>query len=147
MPGPDLNDGDGPPPDWRSLRREEREERRQQQRAALGGRGSAWIGGVVLIFVGVIFLAKNFGLQVPEHWWALFLLIPAVAALTRAAAAYRANGRRLDGTVVAALAGGLMFVALTVIFLVGADWKVIWPVMLIVIGIGALARGMVASRH
>ena len=61
---------------------------------------------LVLIVIGGVFLADNFGLEMPGHWWALVFLIPAVGALSRTASLYRSNGRRLDGPVVAALTRG-----------------------------------------
>ena len=137
-------------PDWRSVRREQRYARREgrrESRYAWRGGSSAWIAGLVLIVIGGVFLADNFGLEMPGHWWALVFLIPAVGALGRAASLYRSSGRRLDGPVVTSLASGLLFVVLTVVFLTGADWGLVWPVLLIVIGLGMLARNMVAPRR
>mgnify|MGYP001316381740 CR=1 FL=1 len=47
-------------------------------------RRGGWIGGAILIFIGTVFLLKNFGFPFPENWWAVFILIPAVAAFAGA---------------------------------------------------------------
>lgn len=51
-------------------------------------------GGLVLISLGLVFLGHSLGWPVPENWWAVFLLIPAVPSLVRGAALFR-NGRSL----------------------------------------------------
>ena len=53
----------------------------------------SWAIGVIVIVLGVIFLAKNLGWTGPEwafdNWWALFILIPAFGSLAGAWRAYR----------------------------------------------------------
>lgn len=132
------------PPDWRDQRRAERAARRGARDAGRGQSG-AFIGGFVLIAVGVIFLIQQLGVDLPNNWWALFILIPAAGAFARGFSAYRANGNRLDSAAVTAFAGALLFVTLTVIFLTGADWSVVWPILVIIIGLGVLGRGLIRS--
>lgn len=109
------------------------------------GRSGAFIGGFVLIAVGLVLLAQQFGIDLPNNWWALFILIPAAGAVARGLSAYRANGRRLDSVAVTAFASALLLLALTAIFLTGADWGVVWPIMVIIVGLGVLGRGLVRS--
>jgi hypothetical protein len=40
-----------------------------------------WIGGAVLIGLGIIFLLQNFMNISLANWWALFIMIPAIGAL------------------------------------------------------------------
>ena len=100
----------------------------------------AWIGALVLIAIGAIFFLRNFGLELPQNWWALFILIPAVGSLGNAGRLYAREG--LSGAALGSLITGIGFVALTGIFIFGIDinWDLIWPVIPIVIGLGVLAR-------
>ena len=105
-----------------------------------GGRGPAWIGAAILIAIGLVYLFRHMGVHVPDDWWAIFILIPAVASLVRAWQVYVRDG--LSGEAARALLGGLVLVAITLVFLLGlhVDWGLLWPVLLILIGIGALVR-------
>jgi peptidoglycan/LPS O-acetylase OafA/YrhL len=124
--------------DWRDRRREERFQRRQQRWGP--GRGS-WVVGVVLILLGAIFLAQNFGYPVPHNWWAVFLLLPAFACLAAAWSMYQRNGGELTPPVTSALVTGVILVLLAVIFLLGIDLGKFWPLILIVLGLAALFGG------
>ena len=124
-----------PGPDWRQMRREER-----QQRRDVRWQGGPWIGGVILIVLGAIFLLRNYGFPVPENWWAVFLFLPAAAALTTAWSIYQRDGRMTSGAIGAAI-GGLVLAVLGISFLAGFDWSRLWPVILIALGIGVLVGG------
>jgi len=108
---------------------------------------SSWIGGAVLIVLGIVFLLQNAGLDIPflRNWWALFILFPAVSSLTRAWQEYRSNGQRVTGPVSGSLTGGLALILATVTFLFGLSWSLIWPVFLILAGLGALIKGIASG--
>jgi hypothetical protein len=110
------------------------------------GKGGFWIGGVILILVGLVFLARNFGFPMPENWWAFFILIPAFASLSRAWYVYRRNGEQMSRAVIAPASAGLVMALVAVLFLFGFDIGRFWPLILIVVGIGALAGGA-SSRN
>ena len=38
------------------------------------GPGGGWIAGLVLIGLGILFLLRNFGVPMPDNWWAIFLI-------------------------------------------------------------------------
>jgi hypothetical protein len=101
-----------------------------------------WIAAVILVGVGVIFLLQNLGYAIPGNWWALFILIPAVFALWNAWRSYEKNGRRFGPGMAGSLITAVVLAALTIVFLFDLDvnWDVIWPALLIVIGLGVLAR-------
>lgn len=112
-----------------------------QQDDANDPRGpGAWVAALILIGVGIVFLLQNMGYAIPGNWWALFILIPAVFALIGAWKAYAANG--FGAGVIGPLISGIVLVALTLMFLfdLDVDWNVIWPAVLIVIGVLALGR-------
>ena len=102
-------------------------------------RYGTWIPGIVLIGLGVIFLVQNYLGQQLHNWWALFLLIPTFFALERAYANFQA-GR--TGEAIGSLTGGLVLIALIVIFLLDLNIRQLWPVFLIIGGISLLlSRG------
>lgn len=98
---------------------------------------SAWVAGLVLVGLGVFFLLQNLTGVVWGNWWAVFILIPAFWAFWSAWQAYvqdRAFTRR-----VANLAYGGMFPLLVaVLFLFNLDWGRMWPLFLILAGLGAI---------
>jgi hypothetical protein len=136
MSDPTGTDG-RPPTDWGKTRQEERRERREMR----WGRGGPWVGGLVLIAIGLIFLLKNYGVPVPENWWAIFLFIPAAGALATAWNSYQREGRLNAGALGAGIVGVVLAV-LGVSFLLGFDWSQLWPVILIAIGVGVLIGGL-----
>jgi hypothetical protein len=115
--------------------RTDRAQRRAERRAAR--EGGAWIGGVILIGLGVIFLLQNAGMLALQNWWALFILIPAVGSFGAAYAETRHSGRfnaRARGSVVA----GLVFTAVAAVFLFNLNFSLLLPAILIVAGVGIL---------
>ena len=57
--------------DWHDQRRLEREAQREEHRAQRGSNGAAWVGGVVLILLGFIFLLQNVRGVYLNNWCAL----------------------------------------------------------------------------
>jgi hypothetical protein len=98
--------------------------------------------GAIVIIVGVVFLGRNagwFGSDWGFHnWWALFILIPTFGSLGGAWRTYSSNGHRLGGDVARAFMTGLLLLAVTIIFLLELDWGKVWPVLLVILGIGML---------
>ena len=123
----------------REARRADRELRRAERRANHGSIYGSWLPGIILILLGGIFLAQNYFGTTLRNWWALFILIPALSTLTTAYALWR-DGR--GQWAIGPLLVGLGFVALTAIFLLDLPIGQLWPVFLIVAGLGLLlSRG------
>lgn len=122
--------------DWRDQRRAERQARRETRRDMMGGLP---IGGLILLAIGVIFLAGNFGFHLPERWWAVVILIPAVAAIVSAIRFYRTDGT-MNARVTGSAVGGVIMVALALALFFGLNWGMFWPVILIVVGASILMR-------
>ena len=104
-------------------------------------RNDKWAGGGILIGIGVVFLLQNVTSFSLHNWWALFILIPAIASLTNAWQNYQEDGRfseRARGPFI----GGLILMFITSIFLFGWNWGQVWPVFLIIAGFGALLKGV-----
>ncbi len=114
-----------------------RDESRAARKSA--NQNYAWIGGVVLILLGVVFLLQNFGFAaLVGNWWALFILIPALGSAVTAWNSYRAAGNRLVPAARGALTGALILTTVAVILYFNLNWGALWPVFLIIIGLVAL---------
>lgn len=113
----------------RSHRAENRAARREN---------APWVGGLVLITIGAIFLLQNTGFLYLQNWWALFILIPAIGSFSTAYALYRSNEHRLTSAVRGSLFGGVVFSMLAFAFLFGVNFSIFLPLLLIVIGVGLL---------
>jgi hypothetical protein len=99
--------------------------------------GNAWIAGLVLIGIGVIFLLNQFTPLDLDNWWALFILIPALAAFGNAWRTRQTRGsfgREGRGSLI----GGFVLTFVAAVFLFELDWGVMWPVFLILAGVGVL---------
>jgi Na+/pantothenate symporter len=110
-------------------------------------RGSNWIAGVVLIVLGVAFLAERAGYFVlTENWWALFIYLAAVACFANVWRAYRAAGR-FGPSATGSLIWGLVLTVVATILFFNLSWDTWWPAILIVIGAGIVAGNLFGSRR
>ena len=127
--------------DSRAISRSEHETRREERRAQRGSNNTAWIGGVILIVLGVIFLLQNVRGFYLNNWWALFILIPAFGSFADAWNRYRQDGR-LSRRVRGALITGCVFLLITAAFLFNWNWGLVLPVLLIVWGVTLLLNSL-----
>ena len=116
-------------------RRERREERREMRQ------GGAWIGGAILILLGLVFLLQNMGVLSLDNWWALFILIPAFGSFSAAWGQYQAAGRLTAGAR-GSLIGGLFLSMVAAAFLFELNWAFLWPVFLIAGGLALLLNAL-----
>jgi hypothetical protein len=105
-------------------------------------RNPAWLAGAVLIIFGVIFLVLNLTGFSIENWWAVFILIPAFGSLAAAWRIYQSSGGRFTPAARGPLIGGLILLTVASVFLFDLDWGTIWPVFLIIIGVGVLLTSL-----
>jgi hypothetical protein len=96
-----------------------------------------WVGGVVLVTIGAIFLLSNLNIFHLNNWWALFILIPAAANFGNAWRSYQRPGRLTDGSR-GSITGGLILSLIAATFLFGWSWNLIWPLFLIIGGLSAI---------
>lgn len=115
------------------LKNEEQGKRRR-------GSDSSWIPGLILVGLGLVFLLNNFfDIDFLNNWWALFILIPALANLNNAWRHYREAGRWNDAAI-GSLTGGILIGFVALIFLFELSWSMFWPILLIILGAGILLR-------
>ena len=117
--------------DRRAARRQRRMERR----------GGSWLGGLLLIGLGILLLIQNTGTISFGRWWSLLILIPAAAAFASALKEYQAAGGRLTGRASGALVSGLLLCLVTVALLFNLDWGWFGPALLLLAGLGFFVRG------
>ncbi len=135
-----------PEPDPMS-RREARRQRREQ-RLADPSRGGTWIVGIILIILGGLFLMRTSGIaDIPlTNWWALFILIPAVGALSAAWRTYQEEGR-LTGPARGSLLVGLVLAFITFMFLFEISWTYMGPLLIIGVGIAIIINYAIGSQE
>ena len=127
--------------DSRDVSRSGREARREERHARRGSNNTAWIGGVILIVLGIIFLLQSMRGFYLNNWWALFILIPAFGSFADAWNTYRQAGR-LNRRARGALISGCVFLLITAAFLFNWNWGIVLPVLLIVWGVTLLLNSL-----
>lgn len=101
------------------------------------GHGPHWGAGIALIVLGVVFLLSNVTGFHLNNWWALFILIPAFGSFNEAWRNYQRHGRFTRSSR-NSLLWGIIISLVAFTFLLNLDWGLIWPVFLIIGGLGAL---------
>jgi len=105
---------------------------------------------VAIIAIGVLFLLNNLGYDLAfldqGNWWAVLILLAALAPLARAWEIYRARGRA-DAEVAHSTLCGIAVALVGVMFLLELDWGTWWPLFVILGGLFALAPHRPRDRH
>ncbi|HTP11840.1 MAG TPA: hypothetical protein VMP08_26480 [Anaerolineae bacterium] len=127
--------------DWRDLRRAERAARHEERLARRESNNTAWIGGIILIVLGIVFLLQSLRGFYLNNWWALFILIPALGSFADAWNTYRQHGR-VSRRVRGELVSGCVFLLVTATFLFNWNWGVVLPILLILWGITLLLNSL-----
>ncbi len=101
------------------------------------------VAGLVVILVGLIFLADNFGIDFPflgwHNWWAVFIMIGAGSPAGHAIDRYRQVGA-IDAQVVHSMISALAVVAVALMFLLDLSLARWWPSFIIIGGMCMLFR-------
>jgi hypothetical protein len=99
-----------------------------------------WVGGALLILLGVFFLAQTMGASMPNNWWAFFILLPAIGAFETAWRLYREAGDRLNDAARGSLIAGFLLVCVAAVFFFGLNWALYGPVLIILAGVAILVN-------
>jgi hypothetical protein len=124
-------------------RQSKRRQRIEDRRA--GRAGSPWIVGGILILAGILILLQNLTSFELKNWWALFILIPAFGAFGNAWRAYTHDGK-LSAPARAALISGIILTMITATFLLGLNWTILGPTLLILAGVGLLLNVLIPAK-
>lgn len=95
-----------------------------------------WLWGILFIGLGLMWWL---GGGIPFNWWAIFLLAPGLASLGEAIQMQQQAGR-LTGAAYQKLVWGVILAALGLLWLFGFSLTLVWPLLLIGLGIKALFR-------
>lgn len=119
-----------------STHRAERRQRIEERRAMRAG--GEWIGGALLLLIGLLLLGRNLNFTAFDNWWALFIMLPAIGSFSTAWGMYQAAGGRFTMRARSAMLVGLVLTAVTVMFLFNLNWTILGPALLILAGVGLL---------
>lgn len=117
------------------IKMERRRERMMRRHSPFGG----VLAGTIIAGIGVLILLDNLGITVVEHIWDWWPVILIAVGGARVISAWGWGGR-IWGSVL--LFAGGVFLAHNLGYLHGDPWEFFWPVILIAIGLGMLARGI-----
>jgi hypothetical protein len=116
---------------------------------ASGHSGWRVFPAIAIVAIGVLFLLSNLGYPIDflthGNWWAVIILLAALAPLSRAIEIYRARGR-FDAEAAHSLLGATAIVLVGVMFLLDLDWGVWWPLFVILGGLFTLVPRHRRSR-
>ncbi|PKO01324.1 MAG: hypothetical protein CVU42_00515 [Chloroflexi bacterium HGW-Chloroflexi-4] len=126
-------------------RREERHAQSIERREA-GTKGL--LIGVILVFLGGLFLMRNLGFSFfhIDHWWALFILIPIIGSAQRALFLFKKSDNQMNPHVFGAIfiSGVLILVMLGFIFDINLQY--FGPALFILAGAGVLIYEMAIKK-
>ena len=113
----------------------------EEQGASNSRPGLSLATGGFFILLGLIYLVQQIAGLDWGRMWVLFLLIPVYWVLYDAWCKYKAAGQTVTPAVVQRLLWGLFpFVMVGANALFNISWGVMWPFMLILIGVSALVN-------
>jgi hypothetical protein len=101
-------------------------------------RGNGWLPGLILIVIGALFLLQNAGIALGGNWWAIFVMIPAIAAGGVAWAMFERAGRKYTPAMSAPLTGFVLLTFIAAMLFFSLSWSLLWPVFIIIAGLSAL---------
>jgi hypothetical protein len=102
-------------------------------------RAGGLLGGIILAGIGVLLLLQNLGIPYfddLERYWPVILIVVGLVHATRSIG----MGGRLWGGIVFAV--GIIFLLSNFNVIHGDVWRFLWPGVLIMIGLGMLARAI-----
>jgi hypothetical protein len=120
------------------------ESRSESHRHRIGG--SLWVG-IAFVLFGIIMILQTAHLVYLNNWWALFIMIPALASFGTAWSRARDSGGRFTRGVAESISGGLFISAVALLFLFNLDWGRYWPVFIVLAGLGMLLRAFARNRE
>jgi len=103
----------------------------------------AWVGGAILILIGLAVLFGNFGV-VWGNWWALLFYVIAAVNFVNAARSWQRTGS-FGKAATGSLTGGLVLTAIGSIFFFNLAWGAWWPLILVAAGSGTVLGALLGA--
>lgn len=121
-------------------------------------RQTQFIGAILLITLGAVFLAQEAGvLRHSANWWVIFLAIPGLGLIWNAYTRHQEEGEYTTGQAVALVFGAALLV-LTAIFIFDPTWSFLpatfrgrfwdqaWRFVVLGVGVVLIAAGIIRRR-
>ncbi len=99
-------------------------------------------GAAILALILIIVFVQRTNLEWLKNWWALLFLIPAVASINNLITELQQKDR-FTFSLASNIAGIIFPVAICVIFLLGWNWEIILPLVIMLAGLSMLIIGFV----
>lgn len=108
-----------------------------------GEQSWAWVGGAILILIGLAVLFGNFGF-VWGNWWALLFYVIAAVNFVNAVRSWQRTGS-FGKSASGSLTGGLVLTAIGSVFFFGLPWTAWWPLILVAAGTGTVLGALLGA--
>jgi hypothetical protein len=110
-------------------------------------RPNLWLfqNGLFMIMAGLVFLVSGVFIRSP-NWWAIFIFVPAVGLLWGAWVANHFSKGAFNLGVRLTLSSGLFMLVLALILVSGMNWRIAWPLMVILPGAIMFMNGITHPR-
>lgn len=115
-----------------------------QDRALRRERSNGWTGGAVLLVIAAALFAEELGISVHGSLWGLLLFIPAISIGIAAWHRSQEEGASAGMMMQAAIAAA--FVLFAVAIIAGMDLGMIWPALLVLLGVSAIVRSQTRAE-
>ncbi len=99
-------------------------------------------GAAILALLLIMVLVQRTNLEWLKNWWALFFLIPAIASVNTAYTEIQ-NKKGVTFSLASNVVGIIFPIAICVILLLGLNWNIILPIIIILSGLSMLVIGFV----
>jgi len=106
----------------------------------------ALLGGILLMGIGVFFLARVTFVK-NDNWWSVFILLPALGFLWTAAVIHHFCHGVFNFSVRLHLSLGVILLAVAFIFALDLNWTYAWTLMLMVPGLTIFLNGFTWPRQ
>ena len=125
-------------------KREKREKNEKQEKGRGGDLAGAITGGLVLILLGTLFyLAQTGTISITwSNWWEYFIIGMGVILIITGFVRYAQRGYTPTGSLI----GGAVLILLGFAFVSSNNFS-IWPLVLVVIGVAAIASAFSGRRR
>jgi FtsH-binding integral membrane protein len=111
----------------------------EEKKARTGGKWTLTLGALVILG-GLIYLLYELGWFTGKkdvsHWWGFLILIPAVLSFVIAWWMSVKKAKKFGWGVLRWVVIGLAFIALALVFAFKANLNEVWPVLVIIVGVG-----------
>lgn len=121
--------------------KQEKGEKREKHEKG-GTMGGAFVGGSILIWLGITFYLQNIGYLASDIWWAYFILgIGVILIVDGLAGAIRKHPGYLGLLIGGAVLG---FLGLSSIL---SLWQNLWPLFIVLLGAAVIVGGLASRRR